>query len=73
MMQRLRLRSRDLDFWVDFTVIGLDDRWLAVAWIGGDAEVGYGDKRETAIVNAMSSLGPTATADLMSGMQAEST
>jgi hypothetical protein len=72
-MQRARLRSPDLDFWVVITVIGSDDRWLAVAWIGGDAEVGYGDKSASAVADALSSLGSGATADLMAGFGAHRT
>jgi hypothetical protein len=72
-MQRARLRSSNLDFWGDIAVIALDDRWLAVAWIGGDADVGYGNKSVTAMADALSSLGPAATASLLSDLDVQRT
>jgi hypothetical protein len=62
---RLRLRADALDFWVDVRVRGFGSRWLAVAQLAGDQEIGLGNTFGTAVANALASLGPKAVAALL--------
>jgi hypothetical protein len=66
-MQTVRLDSAQLGFWVDVRTLCVDGRWMAVAFIGGDPDVGYGRTRFLAIRRALASLGPEATDDLLRG------
>lgn len=55
-----RLRAAHLDFWVDVRLRRSDERWVAVANIGGENEVGLGGDPPSALSAALSSLGPMA-------------
>lgn len=56
-----RLSATRFGFWVDVTVLSHEHRWLAVAKIAGDLEIGVGHTRKDAIRQALTSLGPEAT------------
>jgi hypothetical protein len=65
LVQRLRLTSPALDFWVDANVLERDSRYLAVAEIGDEREIGFGSSRGGALRAALQSLGPEATESLV--------
>ena len=48
-----RLTDPDLDFWVDLRLMRQSDRWLAVADLAGEPEVGLGPTRQVAILFAL--------------------
>lgn len=60
-----RLTAPSLDIWVEVRLRGYGERWLAVAEISGDPEVGLGATARQAIGAALSSLGAQARSDLM--------
>jgi hypothetical protein len=64
-VEAFRVTSRDLDFWVDVTLFSHDGRWLAVAFLGGDPEIGLGSCRDDAVRNALQALGGDASMSLM--------
>lgn len=39
---QFRLQAPSLDFWIDVRLRQFDGRWLAVAEIGGEPEIGLG-------------------------------
>lgn len=61
----IRLAAPELDFWVDVRVVTHFGRWLAVAIIGGDLEIGTGGSCDAAIAEALASLGQCATHALL--------
>jgi hypothetical protein len=54
---QLRLASPQLDFWVDVRLFSFGGKWLAVAMIADEAELGLGLGATEAIAGALSSLG----------------
>jgi hypothetical protein len=58
---------------VDITVMDGYGGWLAVAWIGGEPELGFGSSRELAMVDALSTLGAAAAATLISSFGTKGT
>lgn len=60
-VQQLRLQSEHLDFWVEVRTLRNEDRWLAVALLGGDPEIGIGQTRQEAILAALNPLGEAAS------------
>ena len=60
-----RLTAADLDFYVDVALRSFDGRWLAVAELGGDKEVGLGRSAREALAASLSSLGAQAASSLM--------
>jgi hypothetical protein len=60
-----RLTSPDLDFFVDVRLRDFGGRWLAVADIAGEWEMGLGRTARYALVASLSSLGPKAVKDLL--------
>jgi len=56
----LRLTDPALDFWVDVRLRSWGDRWLAVADIAGESEVGLGRSAREALGNALTPLGELA-------------
>jgi hypothetical protein len=64
-MQTVRFESAHLGFWVDVTTLNVRGRWMAVAFIGGDADIGYGLTRSLAIRRALAGLGSEATNELL--------
>jgi hypothetical protein len=65
--EQLRLESDQLDFWVEVRMLCNKDRWLAVALLGGDPEIGMGQTRQEAILNALNPLGEAASRLLAEG------
>ena len=64
-----RLAASDLDFHVDVALRNVAGRWLAVADIAGDKEIGLGLSPREALAASLSSLGPVAAARLMTDPQ----
>lgn len=67
LVQQLRLQSDQLDFWVEVRTLCNEDRWLAVALLGGDPEIGMGQTRQEAILNSLNPLGEAASRLLAEG------
>jgi hypothetical protein len=57
--------SAQLGFWVDVRTLNVRGRWKAVAFIGGDPDVGYGPTRLLALRRALAGLGAEATDELL--------
>lgn len=55
-----RLTTPAVDFWVDVRVRSWGDRWLAVADISGEPEIGLGRTAHQALAGALVALGPEA-------------
>jgi hypothetical protein len=64
-MQTIRLESAQFGFWVDVRTLNVRGRWMAVAFIGGDPDVGYGPTRSIAVRQALAGLGSEATDELL--------
>jgi hypothetical protein len=71
-MQTVRLESARLGFWVDVRTLCVRGRWMAVAFIGGDPDIGYGRTRSLAVRRALAGLGPEATEELLAGRPMDS-
>lgn len=56
-VHHLRLTASSLDFWVDVRLASFNGRWLAVADICGEAEIGLGTTRSGALSAALAVLG----------------
>lgn len=54
---QLRLTAPAIDFWVDVRIRSWGDRWLAVADIAGEPEIGLGRDPRQAIEGALAALG----------------
>jgi hypothetical protein len=57
----MRLSAPELDFWVDVSVFNRERRWLAIAIIGGEAEIGTGTSVVEATETALAELGSDAS------------
>jgi hypothetical protein len=66
-VERRVLSAPNLDFWVEVRLFGYHGRWIAVASIAGDLELGWGRTIGAAVRTALSSLGPDAVRDLLRG------
>jgi hypothetical protein len=64
-LHHTRLENDRLDFWVDVRLLCHGSRWLAVAFISGDPEVGFGQTSAEAIVEALHPLGEIVSASLL--------
>ena len=64
-MRRMRLSCPELDFWVDVSVFNKEHRWLAIAMIGGEPEMGTGTSAFEATRIALAELGPEASHSLL--------
>lgn len=60
-----RAAAPHLDFYVDVRLRNFDGRWLAVAEIGGDREIGLGSSARQALAASLSSLGSAAATALL--------
>jgi hypothetical protein len=60
-----RLTAPSLDFWVDISLRGYGERWMAVAQIGGEPEIGLSHTAHQALNASLSSLGTRAARALM--------
>jgi len=63
-MTHLRLTHPDLDFWIDVRLREFDGRWLAVADLADEPEVGLGPSEEQALPGALEAFDPRITDDL---------
>ena len=57
----VRLSSASLGFYVDIRLRDFDGRWLAVADIAGEYEIGVGTDCRMALTGSLVSFGPDAT------------
>jgi hypothetical protein len=64
-----RLTASDLDFWVDVRLRSFGDRWIAVADIGGDPEIGVGATAREALAGSLGSLGDRAATAFLADAQ----
>lgn len=64
-----RIGAPNLDFYVDVRLRNFGGRWLAVADIAGEHEVGLGSSPREALAASLSSLGATAAAALLADPQ----
>lgn len=55
--RRLRLTHRGLDFWVDVRLSEFDGRWLAVADLADEPDVGTCSDPRAAIAGVLAALG----------------
>jgi hypothetical protein len=62
---QFQLTAPSLDFYVAVRLRQFDGRWLAVAEIGGEPEIGVGHSAHHALRAALASLGPAAAAELL--------
>jgi hypothetical protein len=56
-MRHLRLAHPELDFWVDVRVRCFDGRWLAVADLADQPDVGTGLSAQEAVLRALGPIG----------------
>jgi hypothetical protein len=54
-----------ISIWVDMNVMSPDGRWLAVAMLSGETEVGIGHSASAALAIALSGLGAEASGVLI--------
>jgi len=66
-MQTLRLTHPDRDFWVDVRVREFDGRWLAVADLADEPEIGLGSTSREAVMRALRSLDIARAAEMAAG------
>jgi hypothetical protein len=64
-----RLTAPLLDVWVDVSLRGYGERWMAVATIAGEPEVGLGHTAHQALEASLSSLGTRAAQAIMADPQ----
>ncbi len=70
-METRILSAPDLDFWVEVHLVTHDGRWIAVAAIAGEPELGWGSGMRAAMQMALSSLGPDAVRKLIRSCHAD--
>ena len=61
-----RLSAPRYEFWVDVRLRRFGDRWLAVADIGGQPEIGLGQTARSALLGALAPLGSRAAEAFLS-------
>lgn len=64
-----RIGAPNLDFYVDVCLRRFNGRWLAVAYIGGEHEIGLGRSAREALTASLTCLGPTAATALLADPQ----
>jgi hypothetical protein len=63
-VQHLRLTHPDLDFWIDVRVRKFDGRWLALADLADEPDLGTGTHPREALREALMALGPRLATEL---------
>jgi hypothetical protein len=63
-MMQLRLAHPGLDFWIDVRLLEHVGRWMAVADLAGTPEIGIGETRGTALIEALRPLGERYAVDM---------
>jgi len=66
-MTHLRLTHPDLDFWIDVRLSEWDGRWLAVADLADEPDVGTAADAREAIRGALASLGEPIATEMAEG------
>lgn len=66
---KFRVGAPQLDFYIDVRVRNFEGRWLVVADIGGEPEVGLGHCALAALTASLSSLGAEAVRALLADPQ----
>lgn len=69
MSVQFALRAPTLDFWVDVRLRNFEGRWLAVADIADEHEMGLGASAREALTAALSCLGQHAAETLLADPQ----
>ena len=64
-VHELRVTHPRLDFWVDVRVREFDGRWLAVADLAGEHDLGVGGEPKAALWRALASFPVTLRSDLV--------
>jgi hypothetical protein len=64
-----RLTAPSLDFWVDVRLRGYGERWMAVADIAGESEVGLGVTPQAALAGSLAPLGDEAASAFLADPQ----
>jgi len=72
-MQHLRLTHPVLDFWVDVRPREWDSKWLTVADLADEPDVGTGMEPREALRDALMALGPRLAGELAAGPAIEPT
>lgn len=67
----LRLTHPELDFWVDVRLHEFDGRWLAVADLAGEPDLGMAQEPREALRHALTSLGTRLSRELAASAQVE--
>lgn len=57
-MQQLRLSHSELDFWIDVRLRDWDGKWLAVADVADEPDIGTSEDPRKALRGALMALGP---------------
>lgn len=66
-MRTTRLCHHELDFWIDVRLREFDGRWLAVAVLADEPDVGVGEDPRSALRQALEALGPRLADELANG------
>jgi hypothetical protein len=61
----VRLSAPSLDFWVDVSLRPVGERWIGVADIGGEREIGFGTSARQALSASLAPLGDRTRAALL--------
>jgi hypothetical protein len=67
-VERFRLATPSLDFWVDVTLLTRHGRWVAVASLAGEPKIGLGNSRANAVREALKTLGVQASESLIESL-----
>ena len=67
-MLRIRLSAPELEFWVEVTLHNREERWLAIAMIGGEPHIGTGASVLDATYSALAELGSEAKLSAAAGL-----
>jgi len=67
-VELIRLSAPELNFHVDVSLYRNEDKWLAVAVLGGDLELGLGLTAGEAIARSLESIGAEAAAAFLESL-----
>lgn len=72
-MQHHRLTRPELDFWVDLRLREFGGKWLAVAGLADEPDVGTGEDPREALPEALTALGPRSAEGLATSADVDAT